>query len=59
MPRRIEWTLVDSTYEHYNIWQTDTGYREAFSKGEDPNLTKRYGEYTEPVVNPKSIRYGE
>lgn len=49
-PRRIEWTLLDDSHPRFDIWMTDTGYRECFLKGEDPNVTKPFGENTTPYT---------
>lgn len=44
--RRVNWVLVSSKYYRFNLWENDIGYRECFRKGEDPNVSKPYGENT-------------
>ena len=47
-PRRIEWTLLDDSHPRFDIWVADTGYRECFFKGQNPNIIKPFGENTTP-----------
>lgn len=46
--RRVVWTLIDTSHWRFNIWEADTGCKECFFKGEDPNITKPLGESTTP-----------
>ena len=48
--RRVVWTLIDTNHWRFNIWEADTGCKECFFKGEDPNITKPLGESSTPYT---------